>query len=105
MTGGVCIAGVLVLLAGTLLAAFTRSSRAGLLVQAAGSTLMGISGGAVLWQGHAVGAGFRSGIHPALGVDRLSGVFLLMLGIVSGPVLVYAAGYLHATGRDRAVAV
>ena len=105
MIGGVCIAGTLVLLAGTLLAAFTRSSRAGLLVQAGGSTLMGVSGGAVLWHGHAVGAGFRSGIHPALGVDRMSGVFLLMLGIVSGPVLVFAAGYLDATGRGRAVAV
>jgi hydrogenase-4 component B len=105
MTGGVCIAGMFVLLAGTLLASFARSSRAGLLVQAGGATLVGVAGGAVLWHGRSVGAGFRSGIHPALGIDRLSGVFLLMLGIVSGPVLVFAAGYLDATGRSRAVAV
>ena len=79
--------------------------RGGLLLQAVGATLIGSAGGAVLWHGQAVGAGFGSDIHPALGIDRLSGVFLLMLGIVSGPVLVFAAGYLDTTGRGRAVAV
>ena len=47
---------------------------------------------------------FAGGFHPALGVDRLSAVFLLMLGIASGPVLVFAAGYLDASARGRAVA-
>ncbi|MDX6456087.1 MAG: hypothetical protein QOD48_2194, partial [Gaiellaceae bacterium] len=79
--------------------------RGGLLLQAVGATLLGISGGAVLWHGHSVGAGFGSGIHPAFGIDRLSGVYLLMLGIVSGPVLIFAAGYLDTTGHGRTVAV
>jgi len=58
----------------------------------------------VLWNGDTIGSSFRGGIHPALGVDRLSGVFLLMLGIASGPVLVFASGYLDSSGRGRAVA-
>jgi hydrogenase-4 component B len=105
VTGAVAIAGALVLLAGICLAAAARWMRAGLLLQAAGATLIGVAGGAVLWHGNAVGAGFGSGIHPAFGIDRLSGVFLLMLGIVSGPVLTFAAGYLDATSRNRVVAV
>ncbi len=103
MSGAVCVAGALVLVAGACLAGLGRSVRAGMLLQAAGATLIGIAGGAVLWNGNAVGAAFGSGIHPALGIDQLSGVFLLMLGIVSGPVLVYAAGYLDSSGPGRAI--
>jgi hydrogenase-4 component B len=104
VTAASCIAGVLLLLAGAVLAAATRSVRAAMLLQAAGATLVGVGGGAVLWSGDPIGSRFAGGLHPALGVDRLSGVFLLMLGIASGPVLVFAAGYLDASGRGRAVA-
>ena len=69
-----------------------------MLLQAAGATLLGIAGGLVLWSGDAVGERFGGGLRPELGIDRLSGVFLLMLGIASGPVLVFAAGYLDASG-------
>jgi hydrogenase-4 component B len=97
------LAGALLLLAGAAVAGATRSVREAMLLQAAGATLIGIAGGAVLWSGDAIGARFAGGIDPALGVDRLSGVYLLLLGIASGPVLVYAAGYLDVSARGRAV--
>jgi hydrogenase-4 component B len=105
VTGAACIAGVIALLVGTGIAGIARAGRAGLLVQALGTTLVGVAGGIVVWNGHPIGTGFTGGIHPALGVDRLSGVFLLMLGIVAGPVLVFASDSLDASGRARAVAV
>jgi hydrogenase-4 component B len=98
-----CVAGALLLLAGAAVAGATRSLREGMLLQAAGATLIGIAGGAVLWGGDAIGSQFGGGIHPALGIDRLSGVYLLMLGIACGPVLVFAAGSLDASARGRAV--
>ena len=104
MTGAVCLAGVLALLAGAMIPIAGRSVRTGLLVQALGATLLGIVGGGVLWSGDRIGARFSGGLQPAFGVDRLSGVFLLMLGLVTGPVLVFAAGYLDASARSRAVA-
>ncbi len=105
MTAFACIAGRRhCCSAGAIVAGATRSVREAMLLQAAGATLLGIAGGLVLWSGDAVGARFGGGIHPELGVDRLSGVFLLMLGIASGPVLVFAAGYLDASTRGRAVA-
>jgi hydrogenase-4 component B len=104
VTGAVCLAGVLALLAGAILPVAGSSVRTGLLVQALGATLLGIVGGGVLWSGDRIGARFSGGLQPAFGVDRLSGVFLLMLGLVTGPVLVFAAGYLDASARSRAVA-
>jgi formate hydrogenlyase subunit 3/multisubunit Na+/H+ antiporter MnhD subunit len=104
MNGALCLAGVLVLLTGAVVPVVARSVRAGLLVQALGATLLGVAGGVVLWSGDRIGAGFSGGLRPAFGVDRLSGVFLLMLGLVAGPVLVFAAGYLDSSGRSRVVA-
>ncbi len=104
MSGLLCVAGALVLLAGVVVASATHSVRDGMYVQAAGATVLGIAGGLVLWSGDAVGSSFVGGFHPELGVDRLSGVFLLTLGIASGPALVFAAGYLDASARGRAVA-
>jgi hydrogenase-4 component B len=104
MNGALCAAGALLLLGGSLLPAATSAVRAGLLVQALGASLLGIAGVSVLWSGEPAGADFSAGLEPAFGVDRLSAVFLLMLGLVAGPVLVFAAGYLDASGRSRAVA-
>ena len=98
-----CLGGALLLLAGAAIAGTTRSVRAGMLVQAAGASLIGLAGGLVLWSGDALGSRFSAGLHPALGIDRLSAVYLLMLGLASGPVLVFAAGYLDGSGRGRAV--
>ena len=104
MSAALCVVGAVLLLAGAAVAGATRSVRDGMLLQALGATLLGIAGGLVLWSGHVLGSRFANGIDPSLGVDRLSGVFLLMLGIASGPVLVFAAGYLDASARGRAVA-
>ncbi len=104
MSGLLCVAGALVLLGGVVVASATHSVRDGMYVQAAGATVLGIAGGLVLWSGDAVGSSFAGGFHPELGVDRLSAVFLLTLGIASGPALVFAAGYLDASARGRAVA-
>lgn len=103
MTAFVCLAGAALLLAGAALAGATRSVREGMLLQAAGATLVGLAGGAVLWTGDAIGAQFGNGLEPALGIDRLSGVYLLMLGIAGGPALVFASGYLDASARGRSV--
>ena len=84
MTAFLCVAGAVLVLAGAVAAAATRRVRESMFLQAAGATLIGIAGGAVLWSGDTLGSSFRGGIHPAFGVDRLSGVFLLMLGIASG---------------------
>ena len=69
--------------------------RAALAAQAGGVTVVGLAGALALWQRLSASApAFSAGLTPAFGVDRLSGVFLLMLGLVAGPVLVFAAGYL-----------
>jgi hydrogenase-4 component B len=104
VTSALWLAGALLVVAGTCLAGASRAVREAMLAQAAGATLIGIAGGAVLWSGDSIGSSFHSGIQPALGIDRLSGVFLLMLGIASGPVLVFASGYLDSSARGRAVA-
>ena len=103
MNAVVCVAGALLLLVGAGVTGATRSVGAGMYLQAAGATLLGLAGALVLWSGDAIGSSFRSDLHPALGVDRLSAVFLLMLGLAGGPALVFAAGYLGESGRDRAV--
>ena len=74
-------------------------------MQAAGATLAGLAGALVLWSGDPAGARFSAGLTPSFGLDRLSGVYLLMLGLVGGPALAFAASYLGPTRRDRAVAV
>jgi len=103
VSGALCVVGALLLLIGAGIAGATRSVREGMLLQATGATLIGLAGGLVLWSGATVGSGFSAYLHPALGIDRLSAVYLLMLGLASGPVLVFAAGALDGTGRDRAV--
>ncbi|HVP02401.1 MAG TPA: proton-conducting transporter membrane subunit, partial [Solirubrobacteraceae bacterium] len=59
---------------------------------------------AVFAGGAPIGAGFRSGVHPAFGLDALSGFFLLVLCIVAEPALAYARGTLPAGGRSAALA-
>ncbi len=104
MIGGLAIAGVLALVAGAAIPVASTHVRAGLIVQALGATVLGVVGGLELWSGDPAGSSFTSGIGPAFGIDPLSAAFLLMLGIASGPVLVFAAGYLDSTPRGRAVA-
>lgn len=103
MSGAILLVGVLLLVLGCLMP-IVASARLGLSVQAAGVTLIGLAGAIVLWSGDPVGVSFSAGLSPAFGADRLSGVYLVMLGLVSGPVLVFESGYLGSSRRGRAVA-
>ena len=60
MTAFLCVAGAVLVLAGAAVAAATRRVREGMLLQAAGATLIGIAGGAVLWSGDTIGSRFAA---------------------------------------------
>jgi hydrogenase-4 component B len=99
------LAGTLAILLGAVSAGLRRSPRAGLAVQAAGALLVGAAGALALARGHALGAGFRSDVHPALGLDPLSGFFLVIVAAVGAPAAWFARDSLGADGRGRALAV
>ena len=105
MNGALCVAGALMLVE-RLPATGTATGRArGVRFQALGADAPRRRRGArSLWSGDATGAAFSGGLAPALGVDRLSGVFLLMLGVVAVPPWCSPPGYLDCAGRSRAVA-
>ncbi|HWJ50695.1 MAG TPA: hypothetical protein VNR42_06725, partial [Solirubrobacteraceae bacterium] len=86
-TAAIAIAGVAGLTLGGVIAAWPGRVGAGFATQAAGVALLGASGASVLVGGDAVGAGFRSGIAPALGLDPLSGFFVLVLAVTAVPAL------------------
>ena len=52
------------------------------------------AGAAVLFGAAPVGSGFRDGIEPALGIDRLSGFFLVTIALTALAALLYARDYL-----------
>lgn len=91
------IAGVVALAAGTLLAGRAALLRAALWTQAVGLALTGVAGAACLLGGRSVGSGFTSDFAPAVGIDPLSGFFLLIVAVVGAPAAVYATGYLQGS--------
>lgn len=99
------VAGVALLAAGAVLGAGRRTLVASLCVQAAGLGTLGAAGAVALLGGLSAGSGFSSDLQPAVGVDPLTGFFLLMIGVVGVPAAVYAAGYLGASSHPRALAV
>lgn len=86
-----------------MLPAWPRALRVGMTVQAAGALLLGAAGAAVLLGGHAVGGAFSGEIGPAVGVDPLSGAFLVVIGVVGAPACLFARGYLVPDRAGRAV--
>ncbi len=88
------VAGVALIAAGGLLAVLPGRPRAGLAVQAAGMSTLGVAGLVVLIGGHPIGATFSSSISLAFGLDGLSGFFLAVLAITAVPALVFARDYL-----------
>lgn len=96
------LAGLLVLAGGALGAAVWP--RGGLAAQAVGSVLLGAAGAWVLASGHAVGAGFSGEVRPAFGLDRLSGLFLVLIAVVGAPAAVSARDTSGGRG-GRALAV
>ena len=101
--GGVALAGALMIVIGGGVAAMRDRLRAGLLVQAAGMTLLGVVGFVALTDGVRVGSAFHSSVMPALGLDPLSGFFLAVLGLTAVPTLVFAPDYLPGSSGDRGV--
>lgn len=104
MIGILAALGAVALAVGAVLPLVTRGVRAAVVVQAVGVGALGIAG-AVVFAGHApVGAGFGSGVHLAVGIDALSGFFLVLIAASAVPVLAYADGYVPGVPRRRAVA-
>ena len=99
----VLVAGIVVLAAGAALAGRRRLLSAGLLLQAAGLAAVGIVGAVALLAGRSAGSGFSSALEPAVGVDPLSGLFLLMIALVGAPAAVYATGYLVRSSHPRSL--
>ena len=104
MTGALLVAGLGALTLGGILAFFRPGFSAGVVLQVAGVTAIGVAGFWVLATGAALGDGFTSAFTPTLGVDGLSGLFLGALGLVAAPALVFSLRYLEPTTRGRAIA-
>jgi hydrogenase-4 component B len=98
------LAGLAMLAAGAVLAALDRRLRAGFVVQAAGMTLLGAVGIALVASGDRIGAAFGSAFAPTLGLDPLSGFFLAVLALTAVPTLVFARDYLPGSRGARGVA-
>jgi hydrogenase-4 component B len=100
----VLVAGAATVGAGLALAALPRGLRAGLGLQALGLALIGVAGGLVLGGATSVGSGFGDGLGPSVGVDALSGFFLVALAATAAPSLVYARGYLLGSKHASPIA-
>ena len=92
-----------VLAAGALLPVVRVSIAPALWLQGIGLALTGLAGAIIFARGLQVGSNFRTALHPGLGVDPLTGFFLVVIAVTAIPVLVYAGGYLPGTPRSRAV--
>jgi hydrogenase-4 component B len=99
----IALAGVAGLALGGLTAALAGRLAAGLALQAAGTALLGACGAAVLLGADPIGAQFRSDVAPALGLDALSGFFLVVLAITAVPALAFARPYLRDAPSSRVV--
>jgi len=103
--GVTAVAGVAALAGGALLAASARWRTAALGVQALGLALVGVAGAWCLLAGRSVGSGFTSGFHPEVGIDPLSGFFIVVVVVIAVPAALYATGYLRGSAHPRALTV
>ncbi|MBS1881654.1 MAG: hydrogenase 4 subunit B [Actinobacteria bacterium] len=87
-------AGAVVLALGTFAPLLRLRLDLALALQAVGIALLGAAGAAVLLGAAPIGSGFRDGIEPALGIDRLSGFFLVTIALTALAALLYARDYL-----------
>lgn len=97
-------AGAALLVAGCVAPALRRGAALALTLQALGVGLTGIAGALVLFGATPIGAGFRDGLSPCLGIDGLTGFFLATIAIVAVPSLLYARDYLAGAPRERLLA-
>jgi len=95
--------GLALLTAGTLAPVARGGLTTAIALQAVGIALLGVGGALILLGAPAVGATFRSGLDPGLGIDGLTGFFLATLAVVAAPATIYARGYLAGVARSRAL--
>jgi hydrogenase-4 component B len=95
--------GAAALAIGTVAPLLRLRSGAALALQALGLLALGIVGAAVLFGAAPLGAGFRDGLEPALGIDGLSGFFLATIALVALAALLYARDYLAGVPRAGAL--
>ena len=88
------VAGSLAVAAGGVLSARRDFLVVGLAAQAAGVVALGAAGAAVLLGAPSVGSAFTGGAGVGLGIDPLTGFFLVTLAVAGVPALIYALGYL-----------
>ncbi|MFN8109956.1 MAG: proton-conducting transporter membrane subunit [Thermoleophilia bacterium] len=98
------LGGVALLTLGAGVCALACPVRWALAVQAAGAALLGVGGGIAAFTGGSCGSEFTSSLSPHVGVDRLSGVLLLLVGAVAAPACLYAAEYVRHLRNPSAVA-
>jgi len=103
LIAAIALAGVAGLVLGAAVAAWPGRLGAGLALQAVATGLLGASGAAVLFGADAQGAAFRSAVDPGLGLDALSGFFLVVLALTAVPALVFARPYLATGPAPRSV--
>lgn len=103
VAGATACAGAGLVAAGGLLA-LTGPLRRSLTIQGTGVALMAVAALIVFAGGEPIGSEFRSGVHPAFGVDALSGFFLLVLCMVALPALAYAREALPAGAKSAVLA-
>ncbi|MGB7587766.1 MAG: proton-conducting transporter membrane subunit [Solirubrobacterales bacterium] len=94
-------AGVTLLVAGTMAPLLRLRTRDALALQGLGIGMVGFGGALVLFGASSIGAEFRDGLNPALGVDGLSGFFLATVAVVAVPSLIYARDYLAGAVDGR----
>lgn len=85
------------------LGGLSRRHRPALAVQGLGVIALAGAAAIVFAGATPIGAGFRSGIDPAFGLDALSGFFLLVLCLVAAPALAFARDTLPAGRRSAAL--
>lgn len=104
MIGVIAAIGVLILCAGAIMPLTRVRLTVALWTQGAGVGIAGIAGALAFFGDRTVGAGFRAGIHPGVGIDPISGFFLVVIAVTAVPVLVYCLGYVPGLASARAVA-
>jgi hydrogenase-4 component B len=81
--------------------ALVRRVTLGLALQAAGVVVLAAVGIGVFVDGAPIGAPFRSTVDPALGLDALSGFFVLVMCVIALPALAFAHDSLDASSGGR----
>ncbi len=95
-------AGAALLGAGTVGPLLRMRANDALALQALGIGAIGVGGALVVFGAAPLGAGFRDGLSPVLGVDGLSGFFLATVAVVAIPSLFFARDYLAGSAGERA---